>query len=239
MTEPRDTYSPERRTALLFTGTGADGAYHAGALRAIQEAGVKVDIVGGRGVGAIAAVLAAVDGSAQLWESGGFWHSPSIPLLYRWRWPFRLLRRLALGLVGVFAIPAAVILLGLIVYPIALVLGMAGLDAGARFVQSFLDTLTMAFLPAALPTWLPRLAALLADLRASTWEDAHGVVINAQGLTLWKAWIAIDTTAPQTGRHVALDPFDEVIVVREWDRIPDHDMLARVIAFALSTDDGA
>ena len=84
-----------------------------------------------------------------------------------------------------------------------------------------------------------RLAALLADLRASTWEDAHGVVINTQGLTLWKAWIAIDTTAPQTGRHVALDPFDEVIVVREWDRIPDHDMLARVIAFALSTDDGA
>ncbi len=82
-----------------------------------------------------------------------------------------------------------------------------------------------------------RLAALLADPRASTWEDAHGVVINAQGLTLWQAWIAIDPTAPQTGRQVTLDPFDQVIVVREWDRIPDHAMLARVIAFALSTDD--
>jgi hypothetical protein len=81
-----------------------------------------------------------------------------------------------------------------------------------------------------------RLAALLADPRASTWEDAHGVVINAQGLTLWQAWIAIDTTAPHSGRHVALDPFDHVIVLREWDRIPDDAMLARVIAFALSAD---
>ena len=50
MTEPRDSYSPERRTALLLTGTGADGAYHAGALR-LDEAGVKLDIVGGRGMG--------------------------------------------------------------------------------------------------------------------------------------------------------------------------------------------
>jgi hypothetical protein len=49
VTESRDSYSPERRTALLFTGTGADGAYHAGAMRALQEAGVKIDIVGGRG----------------------------------------------------------------------------------------------------------------------------------------------------------------------------------------------
>ena len=72
MTEARDSYSPERRTALLFTGTGADGAYHAGAMRALQEAGVKIDIVGGRGIGAVSAVLAAVDGSAQLWDDGGF-----------------------------------------------------------------------------------------------------------------------------------------------------------------------
>ena len=206
MTEPRDTYSPERRTALLFTGTGADGAYHAGALRAIQEAGVKVDIVGGRGVGAIAAVLAAVDGSAQLWESGGFWHSPSIPLLYRWRWPFRLLRRLALGLVGVFAIPAAVILLGLIVYPIALVLGMAGLDAGARFVQSFLDTLTMAFLPAALPTWLPRLAALLAGAAVLT------LAVGAW-LTWWRAPLYRRTSGSKAWALLG-SPIDGTLAIR-------------------------
>jgi hypothetical protein len=180
VTEPRDSYSPERRTALLFTGTGADGAYHAGALRALQEAGVKVDIVGGRGIGALAAVLAAVDGGAQLWEAGGFWRAPAIRALYRWRWPFRLLRWLALGLVAVLAVPAAVILLGLVVYPIALVLGMSGLDAGARFVQSFLDALTRAFSPGALPTWVPRLATVLSGAAVLT------LVVGAW-LTWWRA----------------------------------------------------
>ena len=37
-------YSPSRRTALVLTGTGAHGAYHAGVLRALQEAGVKIDV---------------------------------------------------------------------------------------------------------------------------------------------------------------------------------------------------
>ena len=81
-----------------------------------------------------------------------------------------------------------------------------------------------------------RLAALFADPRPSTWEDAHGVVINAEGLTLWQAWIAVDVTAPHAGRHVTLDPFDRVIVLMEWDRIPDEETLARAIEFALSTD---
>ena len=38
-------YSPERRTAVVFAGTGAHGAYHAGVLRALEEAGVKLDRV--------------------------------------------------------------------------------------------------------------------------------------------------------------------------------------------------
>ena len=161
MTEPRDSYSPERRTALLFTGTGADGAYHAGAMRALQEAGVKIDIVGGRGIGAVSAVLAAVDGSAQLWEDSGFWRSDAVPDLYRWRWPFRALRLLGIGLIGVLAVPALVISAALFVYPAAMVLGMAGLQSGSRLVEGFVALLSAAFSPSALPSWLPRLALLL------------------------------------------------------------------------------
>jgi hypothetical protein len=162
---------------LLFTGTGADGAYHAGAMRALQEAGVKIDVVGGRGMGALAAVLAAVDGGSQLWESGGFWRSPLVEHLYRWRWPFTVLRWLAIALLAALAIPAAVILLGLIVYPIALLLGMAGLDAGARFVEAFVSWLSRAFAPAMLPTWIPRLAALF--------STAALIVL---GVGAWLAW---------------------------------------------------
>jgi NTE family protein len=58
-------YSPSRRTALVFCGTGAHGAYHAGVLRALQEAGVKVDVAAGQGIGAAAAVLAAIDGASR------------------------------------------------------------------------------------------------------------------------------------------------------------------------------
>ena len=161
MTDSRDSYSPERRTALLFTGTGADGAYHAGAMRALQEAGVKIDIVGGRGIGAVSAVLAAVDGSAQLWEAGGFWRSAAIEHLYQWRWPFRALRLLGIALIAVLAVPAGVLMLGIFVYPVALVLGMAGLQSGARFVEFYLSFLGLAFSPPALPTWIPRLVLLL------------------------------------------------------------------------------
>ena len=160
MTESRDSYSPERRTALLFTGTGADGAYHAGALRGLQEAGVKVDVVGGRGIGAIAAVLAAVDGGSQLWEATGFWRAANVPAMYQWRWPFIVLRWLGIALLAILAVPAVIILLGLVVYPFALLLGMAGLNAGAQFVESFIALLSRAFAPPALPTWIPRLAAL-------------------------------------------------------------------------------
>lgn len=78
-----------------------------------------------------------------------------------------------------------------------------------------------------------RLAALFADPRPSTWEDAHGVVLNAAGLTLWQAWIAVDADAPLTGRHVTLDPFDRVIVLREWERVPDPAMLDRIVEFVL------
>src|SRR6266567_7620694 len=80
-----DPYSPQRRTALVLTGTGTAGAYHAGVLRALQEAGVKIDVAAGRGVGAIGALFAAVDGGQRLWDEKGFWRAPVVGTLYPWR----------------------------------------------------------------------------------------------------------------------------------------------------------
>ena len=78
-------YSPERRTALILCGTGAHGAYHAGVLRALQEAGVKIDLVAGQGIGAAGAALTASGGGGRLWEDHGLWRSPAIRTLYRWK----------------------------------------------------------------------------------------------------------------------------------------------------------
>ena len=78
-------YSPERRTALVLCGTGAHGAYHAGVLRALEEAGVKIDLVAGHGIGAAGAALAAIGGSSRVWEDNGVWRSPRVRVLYAWK----------------------------------------------------------------------------------------------------------------------------------------------------------
>jgi hypothetical protein len=82
-----EPYSPDRRTALVFCGTGAHGAYQAGVLRALQEAGVKIDIVAGQGIGAATAALAAIDGGARLWEQDGLWRGARAARLYGWKQP--------------------------------------------------------------------------------------------------------------------------------------------------------
>ena len=78
-------YNPSRRTALVLCGTGAHGAYHAGVLRALHEAGVKIDLVAGQGVGAAGAALTAIGGGSRLWEETGIWRSLSARRLYRWK----------------------------------------------------------------------------------------------------------------------------------------------------------
>ena len=50
------------RTALVLCGAGTAGAYQAGVLRALTEAGVKIDVVAGHGPGAGNALCAAIDG---------------------------------------------------------------------------------------------------------------------------------------------------------------------------------
>mgnify|MGYP002022991102 CR=1 FL=1 len=44
----------------MLTGTGTAGAYHAGVLRALHEAGVKIDLVAGRGIGAVGAFVLGI-----------------------------------------------------------------------------------------------------------------------------------------------------------------------------------
>src|SRR5438094_8663141 len=85
------SYSPQRRTALILTGTGTAGAYHAGVLRALHESGVKLDVVAGRGIGVVGALFAAIDGAQRLWDQKGFWSAPVVRSLYGFRFIARLL----------------------------------------------------------------------------------------------------------------------------------------------------
>ena len=156
-----EAYSPRRRTALVLTGTGTAGAYHAGALRALHEAGVKIDVVAGRGVGAIGAVFAAVDGAHRLWDDKGFWRANAVAGFYPWRRTLKLVAwTLALSL-GLVAAPLLAMAAGLVVFPIDFVLKMVGGVGAGGLTAWYVRLVEAAFSPQGLPTWLPRLVVLV------------------------------------------------------------------------------
>jgi hypothetical protein len=172
----RERYSPYRRTAVVLTGTGTAGAYHAGVLRALHEAGVKVDLMAGRGVGTVGALFGAVDGADQLWERTGLWAAPGATRLYRWR-PALVAATAILGAaLATLLLPFGVVVLATLVYAIAYFVQMVGLNGG-WLTSGFGRLVEWVFAPDMLPVWLPRvtvvaLALLLGALVCSavlTW----------------------------------------------------------------------
>ena len=96
----------------MLTGTGTAGAYHAGVLRSLREAGVKIDLVAGRGIGAVAAMYSAIDGGGRLWGKDGLWCGAGAKRLYRLRGSLRIVCVLgiilALALLALWLSPIAV-----------------------------------------------------------------------------------------------------------------------------------
>lgn len=159
---PERLYSTRLRTAVVLTGTGTAGAYHAGVLRALHEAGVRTDLVAGRGMGAVSAMFAAIDGGARLWEPTGLWKGQAAARFYRWRPAFQ-----AAGLS--LAAAAALLLFPLLLLALAIVVALAGFlltmvgleDAGSALAVGFTSRIAAWFAPHALPTVIPRLVLLM------------------------------------------------------------------------------
>jgi hypothetical protein len=155
--EPRPPYSPDRRTALVLTGTGTDGAYHAGTIRALTEAGVRVDLIAGRGVGAVGAIFGAIDGGARLWEPTGLWRRPLARALYPWRAAYRnVARGLAIASL-LLTIPPLVLGLAAAVYQVAILSEIGGAGTAQWLADTWGRVLGSMFAPTALPTRLPQL----------------------------------------------------------------------------------
>jgi hypothetical protein len=174
-----EPYSPRLRTAVVLPGTGTGGAYQAGVLRALEEAGVKIDLVAGHGVGAVGALFAAVDGTERLWDDKGFWRAAAVRSLY----PLDRVIRLAFWAAGlslaVVAVPVLIVALGLIVFPIDFVAKLVGFGGAGGLAAGYLRLATAAFAPEGLPTWLPRLVLLVlgaatASLGGAAWIESRG-----------------------------------------------------------------
>ena len=155
------SYSPGLRTAVVLCGAGTAGLYQAGVLRALAEAGVKVDLLAAHGTGVIAALWGAIDGGARLWDPAGPWLAPRLRTAYRWR---PALRAGALGLAAAGALivsPVAILGFAAIVYALGLVAGLVSLpNASIWFVDLYQRSLGVLFNPPILPTILPRAVVL-------------------------------------------------------------------------------
>lgn len=186
-----ELYSPERPTAVVLGGTGVDGAYHAGVLKALRESGVKVDLVAGRGVGAVAALLFALDGAAALWEPRGLWQRPATRPRYRVSWRLRVLAWTLGGLGAIVASPALLLAAAVVVWPLSLVVGWLGLDGGAPLALRYVDWLGWLFAPDRLPAWMARLTLAtllpaLAALALAAGLDARRDRRRRRGTWLWR-----------------------------------------------------
>jgi hypothetical protein len=143
-----------------MSGSGTGGAYHAGVLRALHEAGVKIDVMSGRGIGVVGALFAAIDAGAKVWEDGGVWRRRPAPRLYHWRRSLHWAGLFAIAAVAVLVVPLLVLATALVAYPLSFLVQMVNVDAGFRLAAAYADMVRYAFAPAVLPTVIPRLVTL-------------------------------------------------------------------------------
>lgn len=64
-------FSTHRRTAAILLGEGTSAAYLAGVMSALKNAGVRVDMILGKGAGALVAVFSAIDAEERLHGDAG------------------------------------------------------------------------------------------------------------------------------------------------------------------------
>jgi patatin-like phospholipase len=162
-------YSPKRRTAVVFAGSGTSGAYHAGVLKALEEAGAKIDLVVGSGVGTVAAVFAAGASGSKLHGAGGFWEQIGWSALYRLRRPVRFLLFMLGVAFGVFLLPVILALLMGILVPVFLVADLAAPGMLARIIDPWAvpSALRDPYIAAlAMPVFILSASAVLAGLYA-------------------------------------------------------------------------
>ncbi len=156
------------RTAVVFAGSGASGAYHAGVLKALDEAGVRIDLMVGSGVGVLAAVFGAAASGSVLYGEKGLWREITVRRVFRLRSGLRFLRSLGLVALSAFLVPALLALLLGLLLPAFLAVDFArpGFMAGlSQTLAALAPGLRLFFVFAlAAPTFLAFLFVLFGGL---------------------------------------------------------------------------
>ena len=155
------SYSPRLRTAVVLCGAGTAGAYQAGVLRAFAEAGIKIDLAAGHGVGVVSALASAVDGGAKLWNPAGPWSSSRLRHAYRWRPALRLAGVGLLAALACLLAPLIVLVVAALIYALSMLAALVNLTGvAASLVDAYQTSLALLFHPPILPTVVPRAVVL-------------------------------------------------------------------------------
>lgn len=156
------SYAPRLRTALVLSGAGTAGAYHAGVLRALAEAGIKVDVIAAHGAGVLNALGGAVDTGGRLWAPDGPWTDPRLGLSYRWRAALRTGAVALLMACALMLSPLLVLAVATGVYALSMLASLASFPSIAeRFLGAYSAMVGWLFDPPILPTVVPRLVVLV------------------------------------------------------------------------------
>jgi hypothetical protein len=154
-------FSPRLRTGVVLCGTGTAGAYHAGALRAILEAGIKIDVIGAHGAGVATGLAAAIDGGARVWDPAGPWADRRLARAYPWRPALRVGFAGLLAAAALLFSPLLVLVCAAAAYAFGTVAALVGLVSLSRgFVGVYQVAVEWLFSPPILPTIIPRAIVL-------------------------------------------------------------------------------
>lgn len=172
------SYSPRLRTALVLTGSGTAGAYQAGVIRALTDAGAKIDLIAAHGPGIANACIASVDGGQRLGDASSPWVSPSLLKSYRWRAGLRAAAWGVLVALATLLLPLVVLVVAALMYALSLLAALVSLPGVASWlVGAYATTLDILFHPPILPTVIPRLMVLsllvTAAILVVTWARAR------------------------------------------------------------------
>ncbi len=103
--ESEALFSHHRRTTVILSGEGTASAYLAGALRALTDAGVRIDCLVGVGAGSLVAAMAAIDSGSRLAGKEGFFAHMEADRPWRYRRLYFLSLVLLAACFAVFASP--------------------------------------------------------------------------------------------------------------------------------------
>ena len=197
-------FSTHRRTAAILIGEGTSAAYLAGVMSALKTAGVRVDMVIGKGAGALVAVFSSIDAEGRLHGDAGLLAQASGKRPWRLRPLYKMTLACLLVALAAFLSPVLFGLAAVLALPLQalgrLLLGALepGLAGGSQWLPALFE--------AAGPVYLRAMVIPLVAL-----------------CTIWVTWWLSSFTrqrgAPSLPELYDLEPLAALVETKLWQAV--------------------